>query len=286
MVLAITYDEFEFPEVNRAVDVRLQHHLRRIIRYCLVGILLTLAEDTSAQARLSRQDKQLLLQLAAEHLAGLGEIEFEKTIRSLKSLTERFKDKWNEWLPISGALGNMLLSILKRIGPFLWITSAPCQASRTFEYSRSESLKHQLRIVAQLAQRIGYKSVYILVDRVDEAELTGNNVNATFRLLEPLLKDLQLLETEGIGFKFFLWDMLRPLCDQIVRTDRIDQETLYWQDELLRQMWNTRLSAFSDNRIGSLVQVSEPTHPFTVDELAFISRITHLAILCGSDPRS
>jgi hypothetical protein len=110
----------------------------------------------------------------------------------------------------------------------------------------------------------------VLIDRVDEAELTGNNYNDSYRLLEPLLRDLRLLEYDGIGFKFFLWDMLQPLCDKIVRTDRVEQETLFWEDELLRKLWEIRLKAFSQGNIQSLDKTSASTAPFGVDELAFI----------------
>lgn len=267
-VLAITYDEFEFPELTRASDIRLHHHLKKIVRSCLVGILLTLKEEPQADSQLTKQDKQLILQLSAEHLIGTGEIEYEQTLRSLKSLKERFKESWNEWVPIAGTLANVLLGVLKKFVPLENIGSL--SKFRNEEYAKSDSLKHQLRIASTLVRKIGWRSIYILIDRVDEAELTGNNFNDSFKLIEPLLKDLQLLEFEGIGFKFFLWDMLEPSCKNIVRTDRIEQETLFWQDQLLKQMWETRLEAYSNKNIQGLDQISEKTVPFSVDELAFI----------------
>lgn len=269
-VLAITYDEFEFPELTRASDIRLHHHLKKIVRSCLVGILLTLKEEPQAESRLTKQDKRLLLQLSAEHLVGTGEIEFEQTLRSLKSLKERFRESWNEWVPITGTLANVLLGVLKKFAPIEIENFGSLSSFRNEEYAKSDSLKHQLRITSTLARRIGWRSIYILIDRVDEAELTGNNFNDSFKLIEPLLKDLQLLESEGIGFKFFLWDMLESTCKNIVRTDRIEQETLFWQDQLLQQMWETRLEAFSNENIQNLNQISEKTTPFTIDELAFI----------------
>lgn len=267
-VLAITYDEFEFPELSRASEIRLHHHLRAIIRSCLVGVLLTLQEREHFEESLTNSDKKILLQLSAEHLVGTSEIEYEQTLRSLKSLKERFKEGWNEWVPFTGALANVLLGVIKRFAPVDSIDGL-----REFsieEYSRSNSLKHQLRLVSNVAQNVGWRAIYILVDRVDEAELTGNSFTDSFRLIEPLLKDLQLLEFDGIGFKFFLWDMLQPLCDKIVRTDRVDQVTLYWEEDLLRKMWRTRLGAFSNEVIADLNQISDEINPLNADELAFI----------------
>lgn len=267
-VLAITYDEFEFPGLTRITDIRVHHHLKKIVRSCLVGILLTLKNDPSAGNRLAKQDKQLILQLAAQHLVGVGEIEFEQTLRSLKSLREKFKEFWNEWIPVTAALANVLLGVLKNFVPIESLSGL--SSFQTEEYAKNDSLKYQLRVVSNLVRKIGWQSTYILIDRVDEAELTGNNFNDSFKLIEPLLKDLQLLEYDGIGFKFFLWDMLESQCKGVVRTDRVEQETLFWQDELLREMWGTRLGAYSNSKIRGLEQISEQIKPFGVDELAFI----------------
>ena len=41
-ILAITYDNFDFSDVNKPHDVKIYHHLRRIIRFILTGLLVNL----------------------------------------------------------------------------------------------------------------------------------------------------------------------------------------------------------------------------------------------------
>ncbi|VAW56390.1 hypothetical protein MNBD_GAMMA07-2734 [hydrothermal vent metagenome] len=72
----------------------------------------------------------------------------------------------------------------------------------------SETYKYQLENLLILVKKLGFKSIYILVDRIDETEQTGNNPEATYKLIQPLIKDLELLGLKGYGFKFFLWDKI------------------------------------------------------------------------------
>lgn len=63
---------------------------------------------------------------------------------------------------------------------------------------------------------------------------------------------------------------MQPLCDEIVRTDRISQEILDWDIPLLHQLWKKRLLVYSDGQISNLNSLSETTKPYPIDELAFI----------------
>src|SRR6266478_9807016 len=84
--------------------------------------------------------------------------------------------------------------------------------------------KLHLEIVCDLLRSIGYRSVFILVDKVDEATITGNNAEHAFALIKPLLRDLELLQIPGIGFKFFLWDRLETYYREFARPDRVRSE--------------------------------------------------------------
>jgi len=66
-----------------------------------------------------------------------------------------------------------------------------------------------------------------------------------------LIKDLELLETAGVSFKFFLWDALKPYTISIARPDRVFSYDLKWTWKQLREMLNKRISAFSKGTIKS-----------------------------------
>jgi len=267
-VLAITYDQFDFIGVDRATDVTLHHHLRNVIRSIVVAILIDLDSQHSLMGEWSKEECELFTSIAAENLDGLTAIEFKQILNSIRSLKDRFKNFWNEWLPAIGPGLKVITHLLKSI-----VTIADFGELSTFrseELKDNSTLKHQLEISIQLAKRIGWKSIYVLVDRVDESELTGNNAKDSFAIVEPLVKDLQLLETDGIAFKFFLWDQLQSSYQDIARTDRIKQDTLDWDREMLLEMWKKRISTFSDEKILELTSISEKTTPYNLDEIAYI----------------
>jgi len=266
-VLAITYDQFEFPDIAKATDVKLHHHLRRILRFSLVGLLVNLHSDPLLEEQLTKEEKQIFLKLAAEHLCEIKGADLEIALNSLKSFKDKFKDFWNEWIPAIGPGIKALSSLMKPIADLGDIGGLAKYQDP--EFKSSKSLKYQLRLTVDLAHKLGWKCIYILVDRVDESSLTGNSAKDSFALLEPLLRDLQLLEFPGIGFKFFLWDLLQSECERVVRTDRIDLEILDWDKDMLKRLWEKRLCAFSREQISSLEQISTPTSPYTIDDLAF-----------------
>lgn len=263
-ILAITYARFDFPEVDRAQDVRLQHHLRRILRFSVMGLLVTMSDQPELVETLSSHDREVIVKLAGQYLSGITEANLKTTLDSLKSLKDKVRDFWNEWLPVIEPGIRVLLSKLlgSDVGDLAqYEATAPEQIG---------DLKYQLELIVDLSKKLGYRSVYVLVDRVDEAELTGNDARASFGLIRPLLKDLELLEFPGMGIKFFLWDQLEPLYSDIGRTDRIRKETLEWSDDMLDEMWEKRLRSYSHGTVTGLRAISEETEPDNPDRLALV----------------
>lgn len=268
-ILAVTYDNFDFPDISKASDVKIHHHLKRIIRFILTGLLVHVYSNPDSVNILSKEDKQLFLKLSAEHLGDIKTTDLTVALNSLKSLKDKFKDVWNDWFPALAPGIQVVLKLLKPLYDF-GDNIAGLSKFQDPEFKASDSLKFQLTALVDLSKKLGWNSIYILVDRVDEASTTGNNVKDSFKLLEPLLRDLSLLEFPGIGFKLFLWDQLQPLCQDVVRTDRINQETLDWDEAMLTAMWEKRLSTFSGKKIKRLHQISTPLIPYSIDELCFI----------------
>ena len=269
-ILAITYDNFDFSDVSKPNEVKIYHHLRRIIRFILTGLLVNLHSKPQIEQLLSKDDKQIFLKLAAEHFGDIKSTDLKIALDSLKSFKDKFKDFWNEWIPAIGIGMQAVLKLLKPIQD-LGDNISNLTKFQDPEFKAADSLKFQLKLLVDLSQKLGWKSIYILVDRVDEASTTGgNNAKDSFALLEPLLRDLSLLEFSGIAFKFFLWDQLQPLCKDVVRTDRVNQEGLDWDDQMLTDMWEKRLQAYSGKKIKKLSQIAEPLIPYTIDDLCLL----------------
>jgi hypothetical protein len=263
-VLAITYDRFEFPDLKSAADITLAHHLRSVIRCILMGLLVTLHAEPALNENLNAYDKSTLVKLASEYLRGVTEQQLQQALDSLKSIKDKVRDFWNEWLPVLGVgIETLAKTLLK-------VDIQATEFSATEASAKSTQQKYQISLLVSIAKKLGFKSIYVLIDRVDESDLTGNDQHASFKLVAPLLRDLELLELKGIAFKFFLWDHLEPGYAEIARTDRIAQETLDWDDEMLKQMWRKRLRAFSNGRVQGLNEIATAIPPFHVDDLALI----------------
>jgi len=269
-ILAITYNNFDFPDISKPHDVKIHHHLRRIIRFILTGLLANIHSNLPSEKLLSKDDKQIFLKLAAEHLGDIKSADLTIALDSLKSFKDKFKDFWNEWIPTIGLGVQAVLKLLKPIQD-LGDNISNLTRFQDPEFRAPDSLKFQLQLLVSLSQKLGWKSIYILVDRVDETSTTGgNNAKDSFVLLEPLLRDLSILEFPGIAFKFFLWDQMQPLCKDVVRTDRIKQEGLDWDDQMLTDMWEKRLSTYSGKKIKRLATISDSLIPYSIDELCLV----------------
>lgn len=104
-----------------------------------------------------------------------------------------------------------------------------------------------------ISKKLFWRSVYVLVDRVDETSATANSPQAAFDIVSKLLISLPTIQQTGVGFKFFLWDQTeRFFMEAGGRPDRVMIHRLRWSVEELTEMLSRRLRAHSEKRIGSL----------------------------------
>ncbi len=71
-----------------------------------------------------------------------------------------------------------------------------------------ESLRFHFERLVVAAQALGYTSVYVLVDKIDEIDITSTDASAAYEFIRPLVNDLPTLDAVGVAFKFFLWDRI------------------------------------------------------------------------------
>lgn len=182
----------------------------------------------------------------------------QELLKELKGLPERFKDFWREKVGFLESVVNILLRSydLERID---------LPTVRQEEKSLSETYKYQLEYLGKLVRLIGFKSVYVLIDKPDETELTGNDAGATYRLLQPVMRDLELLGLEGFAFKFFLWDQVESFYRKDARPDRIHEYQLSWKRQGLERLLSERLKSFSEGKISKFLELCEPSLSFDPD---------------------
>jgi hypothetical protein len=259
-VLAVTYDRFEFGVAQAISDIGLPYHLRNIITRILISYLSYLSEYPDTVAQLSKEHKQALSLFVHTYLGSMSGGELQEILKGLRGLPERFRDFWSRHVGILEFAVNAILKQYK-------LDAIDLPDVRHEEKKLIETYKYQLETLIVLVRQLDFASIYILVDKLDETELTGNDAEKTYQLLRPLVKDLELLGMNGYGYKFFLWDRIYEYFQKDARPDRVSQFNLEWSRRQLESVLSRRISAFSGGRVASF-QMLMSEHPgFAVDSV-------------------
>ena len=248
-VLVLTYSRFEFRD-KKLDDINTKDHINQILTIGIVGLLTHLNSNKNLINKLDETEKKILKTLIQENLGNIQEFELKSAIDSLKSFSEKAKEFWNKYIGAINTLANALLQQFNLQGVSLVKFEDDGE-------KLTRSFKYRLEIFRDLCLELGFESIYVLLDKVDENELTGNKAEDSFKMIQSLIRDLELLEMDKFGFKFFLWDQLQPHFREYSRPDRIEQFTLEWSNEELERMLSMRLKAYSGGKITTLEQLTK-----------------------------
>jgi len=253
--LCITYNRFPVSGLTLK-DINTDYHLTNIVRLIVIGVISECNEGTVS--KLSSEQRHLLYLFSKQYLSQLDRGELKEAIKAVKNLSDKALEWWNKF---TGPIGFALNALLNKMG--LGTTEI-----QQFEQQGGTlgAFAEQFRALRDIAGEYGKRSIYVLVDRVDEIALTGSASNS-YTFISPLLTDLHLLELRKYGFKFFLWDLLLPDYRAHARPDRIKYHTLAWTHSQLEKMISERLRAHSNAKISSLTQLLEPNASLTFDRL-------------------
>lgn len=257
--LSVTYDRFEFGGVEDVADLSLQYHLRNIITRIIVSFLSYLSEYPDVVRNLSKSEKHELTVFIQTYLGSLTGDKIQELMKELRSLPEKFKTFWHENVGFMESVVNFLLKKYD-------LEPIDLPDVKQEEKRLAATYKYQLETLLGLVKRIGFKSIYILIDKVDETEQTGNNPEQTYQLIQPLIRDLELLGLEGYAFKFFIWNQVEPFYRKHARPDRIAQYELNWSRTDLKGILSARLKAFSNGAISSFAQLMSDDAGINVDD--------------------
>lgn len=256
-ILTISYTEHDLSKISSIDQITLDYHLEYLNRLLLVSVFAKLrATDRFTLTHLFNfRKRQYLYALAKRYLKNTPFSFHRNAINSLKTLEDLSVDVWESFKkPISA----LVKSITKSKGVEVDITGIAENPKDNV------SNKENFAVILDYLKALGYQAVYILIDKVDENDLTGgNNPEDSFKFIAPLLKNLEVLETDGVAFKFFLWDALKNDFAKYGRPDRVFSYYLEWNDEQLEEMLCNRVRTFSDNKILSFAELLEDPYDLT-----------------------
>lgn len=252
-ILCITYNFFP-TSGKKLIDIDQKYHLTNLIRLILLAILTGYFEKQESNS-LDSDDKHVIYLFIKEYLSSIEKSELKNSIKAIKNFSDKAIEVWNKF---TGPIGYAVNNIFEHFG---------FKAPDIKKYEQAGGVLgdevEQLEILAELSKKLNYDSIYILIDKVDENNLTNTAAN-TYEFIAPLLKDLQILELKNYAFKFFLWDAILENYRKVARPDRIKYYELHWSKEQLLDMLSKRLKAYSQDKVLSLNQIFESTD-FNID---------------------
>lgn len=264
--LCITYNQFNV-DGKKLSQIDSEYHLRNLVRLILVGVITAINEK--GIDNLSKDDRHIIYLLSKEHLSNIDQTELKTAINSIKNFSHKAAELWNRF---TGPIGLVINALLQRIG------LGDAEISRfESEGGNLGSLNDRMSVLQSISTKLEYVSIYILIDRVDENVLTGTADNS-YKFVAPLINDLQLLETTGFGFKFFLWNLLLDDYRRVARPDRVKYYSLEWDYEQLTRMLSERLKAYSNGTVSSLESISDSGIEIGLDKA--------IAIFAQGSPRN
>lgn len=233
----------------------LSHHLRRILRKGVLCLLACFLQDPNLLEQLSPAHQTSLAwylhELAGETLAP------ESLYATLQSAVPRFAPDWRAFR--TAALNRTLTVLLEAQGctaPIaLWLGDAVDYGHQT--HTPAESPVELFARFVELTQATGIRHVHVLVDRLDETSVTAARPSTAVDIVAPLVSNLQLLETKGASFLFFVPASMQAqfLFYDGIRRDRLPVQELTWTTNDLAEVLARRLAVFSNGTIRSLAQL-------------------------------
>lgn len=237
-VLCITYDDFSALKLHQIDTISLSDHINEILKLGVLQLVLTLADHDKTSDNLNDYYSGLLRWYIDEYMSDLSKLQLDIALRKLKNVSEKLTKLASDITTFYNFMINILK--LKEIPPF--------KPSDLPKHQRdSISSIFVFEVFLQLVTNVGFDAMYILIDKIDETDRTGDCKKAA-GLVSTLLTNIKLLELDKCAYKFFLWDNIRSNFGPELRQDRIPVKQIMYSDKELENMLDGRIKAYSDNR--------------------------------------
>lgn len=243
--LCVTYNTFNVVGVKLS-QIDSAYHMKNIVRLVVVAVVTAI--EIKGVGCLSSDERHLIYLMTKAHFSQIDQSDLKEAVSAVQNFNDKAKEFWNKF---TGPVGFLLNALLQKMG----LGSAEINTFESKSGVLGSSLD-QLKTLQRIASKLGYVSIYVLIDKVDETSITGKS-STSYDFIESIVSDLQMLELPGFAFKFFLWDLLLDSYKKVARPDRIKYYILEWNDRQLQEMLSERLKAFSDGNVSSLNQITD-----------------------------
>lgn len=261
--------------ISRYDDIPLTQNknflLYRIMQAMTVGIARHLFENKKERKKLSKQQQQRLsffIELFYEEHCSNQFIEAAKEIKKVKSHNKISRFFNRNVLGLLNTVINGTVNISSQ-----WIKGAIGLDSgntelvfkeyiKEVEYKKidsytieevaswkSDRLQKMLLFLIEVSKSLGYESIVVLFDKIDEFSLINSDVEKVTDFTIEILTDTDLLYSDKLSIVFSLWsEVKRSLNRRGIRFDKFKEIDIRWRTEELEPLINHRLKHFSINK--------------------------------------
>ena len=139
--------------------------------------------------------------------------------------------------------------------------AAACLFAPNANYLESGSTTILMQVFRKIASAFGIRDIVILVDGIDELELTADDPHLSAAILKPLIAERALMQMDGIYFKFFLPSAVVSELQRFPQTrigERIKFYEVDWDEDSIQFLLSERIKAFSNGTLHDLAQLATP----------------------------
>ena len=206
-------------------------------------------------SELDEHDKALILALLEGLYLTIPEMDRDtSTSEAFKLLGSAWTTKSKIWLTrrwgsVSNIFAGLLHAFVKnKVDESLDIKDSAERILSSLVSDSANTPRAILSKLVDLCRMFGFTGVCVLVDKLDETSETDNSVEATARLIHPLLANIQLLEVDGFSWMFFVWGNVEDHFNNKlkIRLDKIANAKIVWTAEQLQQMLDRRINFYSE----------------------------------------
>ena len=260
-------------EAKKIEDVT-SDDLIKEIAFCTIESLLLWISDQEDGVDyvelLEKEELTLLVALAQVFYFSIPEggrrLSHQSAMRLLRQNWRSRTVNWagRKWNAISSIVAEIASSLAKK-----YAETKDLKAEISMLLSDNGSISSHVTVLTKLvevAHLFGFSGVSVFVDKVDEHPKTQSSAESSARLVFPILCHVQLLEVEGFGWQFFLWDRIRPHLTEgplAIRLDKIAHSEVSWSEDFLRSMLDARVNFFSSKKVQSLEGLAEKSYNAT-----------------------
>lgn len=274
----------DFSEVNLRKDKTEISFLKLAIKKLVQILILRLMNNKSIIDNLNNIiKKNEIATIIFSYLESISKESYLSEIEKIKGTytSNHFKTFFNNYLiNISNSLFSCALdmfstTVANSIGMQSFITDKEHKYIKSLKIDKLQDISNDNEIklifnkLISLIQDLGFETITIFIDRVDEYQLLDTLPKKISDFIQPITGNTTLTKDARFSFQFLLWDKLKEPMEQLgVRFDKVVPINIDLTTEELKEILAKRLEFYSSGTITNFDSIMNIEDTNIIYELA------------------